>query len=74
MHGLILMQTKTMKARTSKKAQFFTESVIRQMTRLAKEYDAINLAQGMPDFEAPAKVKEAAIDAIKGNLNQYEIT
>ncbi len=44
------------------------------MTRLAKQYGAINLAQGMPDFEAPSKMKSAAIKAIREDMNQYEIT
>ncbi|HZW84856.1 MAG TPA: aminotransferase class I/II-fold pyridoxal phosphate-dependent enzyme [Nitrososphaerales archaeon] len=44
------------------------------MTRLANQYGAINLAQGMPDFEAPSAIKTAAIDAIRGDMNQYEIT
>ena len=43
----------------SRKAASFTESVIREMTRLALAYDAINLAQGFPDFAAPVEVKEA---------------
>ncbi len=68
------MQAKAVRARVSKKAQYFTESVIRQMTRLAKQYGAINLAQGMPDFEAPPRIKSAAIKAIREDLNQYEIT
>ena len=62
------------KAHVSKKAKLFTESVIRQMTRLANQYGAINLAQGMPDFDAPVRVKVAAEQAIRDNLNQYEIT
>jgi len=62
------------KAHVSKKAQYFTESVIRQMTRLSNQYGAINLAQGMPDFEAPPRIKREAIKAIRENLNQYEIT
>ena len=68
------MQAKAVRARVSKKAQYFTESVIRQMTRLAKQYGAINLAQGMPDFEAPPRIKSAAIKAIREDMNQYEIT
>ena len=44
------------------------------MTRLAYEYDAINLAQGMPDFEPPVSVKDAAAGAIMKGFNQYEIT
>jgi aminotransferase len=58
----------------SKKAQQFTESVIREMTRLAMEHHAVNLAQGFPDFAAPAEVKEAAIRAIRADINQYAIT
>ena len=58
----------------SHKAQQFTESVIREMTRLAMEHGAINLAQGFPDFAAPAEVKEAAVRAIRADINQYAIT
>lgn len=52
----------------------FTESVIREMTRLAMVHGAINLAQGFPDFPAPAFVKQAAVDAINADVNQYAIT
>jgi aspartate/methionine/tyrosine aminotransferase len=52
----------------------FTESVIRGMTRLANEHGAINLAQGFPNFAAPAVLKEAAVKAIQGDVNQYAIT
>ena len=58
----------------SKKAQKFTESVIREMTRLAQQHNAVNLAQGFPDFPAPEEVKEAAVQAIRADINQYEIT
>ncbi len=60
--------------RASLKAQSLTESVIREMTRLAIEHDAINLAQGFPDFQAPDEVKQAACDAIAADVNQYPIT
>ncbi len=60
--------------RLSEKAERFTESVIREMTRKAMIHDAINLAQGFPDFPAPAIVKQAAIDAIDADINQYAIT
>jgi aspartate/methionine/tyrosine aminotransferase len=59
---------------TATRTHGFTESVIRGMTRLANEYDAINLAQGFPNFPAPDVVKNAAIEAIKDNINQYAIT
>ena len=52
----------------------FTESVIREMTRVAQEHGAINLAQGFPDFPMPAVMKAAACDAINADLNQYAIT
>ncbi len=58
----------------SKKALQFTESVIREMTRLAQKHDAINLAQGFPDFAANSQVKEAAIAAVRKDVNQYAIT
>jgi len=58
----------------SEKARQFTESVIREMTRLAIEHGAMNLAQGFPDFAAPAEVKEAAQRAIAADINQYAIT
>ncbi len=58
----------------SDKAAQFTESVIREMTRLAIQHGAINLAQGFPDFPAPAAIKDAAIRAITDNVNQYAIT
>ena len=58
----------------SYKAAQFTESVIREMTRLAMEYNAVNLSQGFPDFAAPEILKKAASDAIFADVNQYAIT
>jgi aspartate/methionine/tyrosine aminotransferase len=58
----------------SRKARSLTESVIREMTRLAIAHDAINLAQGFPDFPAPEAVKQAACEAINADINQYPIT
>jgi aspartate/methionine/tyrosine aminotransferase len=52
----------------------FTESVIREMTRLALQVGAVNLAQGFPDFPAPAELKAAARQAIDDDVNQYAIT
>jgi aspartate/methionine/tyrosine aminotransferase len=51
--------------------QFFTESIIRDMTRVADEHDAINLAQGFPNFDPPAVLVEAAVEALRGGHNQY---
>jgi len=62
------------KLRASFRTESFTESVIREMTRLAMEHDAINLAQGFPDFAAPEQIKRAAQEAVAGDLNQYPIT
>src|SRR5882762_9224701 len=61
-------------ARISAKAGQFTESVIREMTRFALEYNAINLSQGFPDFPAPTEIKRAAQEAIGADINQYAIT
>src|SRR5919202_1001960 len=58
----------------SHKAEQFTESVIREMTRQAHLYGAINLSQGFPDFAAPEALKLAACDAIMADVNQYAIT
>jgi aspartate/methionine/tyrosine aminotransferase len=58
----------------STKTRFFTESVIREMTRRALKSGAVNLAQGFPDFAAPAELKEAAKRAIDEEYNQYAIT
>jgi aspartate/methionine/tyrosine aminotransferase len=58
----------------SQRISRFTESVIREMTRLAVQYGAINLAQGFPDFAANAELKAAAAAAIDADINQYAIT
>lgn len=58
----------------SEKASHFTESVIREMTRIAAEHKAVNLAQGFPDFPAPQDIKDAAVRAVLANHNQYAIT
>lgn len=59
---------------TAKRASTFQESVIREMTRVANQHGAINLAQGFPDFPMPAPMKDAACAAIQGDINQYAIT
>ncbi len=58
----------------SKKAKRFTESVIREMTRLCRQHGAVNLSQGFPDFPAPQEIKDAACRAIARDVNQYAIT
>src|SRR5437879_11381892 len=58
----------------SDKVEHFTESVIREMTRQAMLYGAVNLAQGFPDFPAPAEIKQAAQQAVANDVNQYAIT
>jgi aspartate/methionine/tyrosine aminotransferase len=58
----------------ARKATQFTESVIREMTRLNQQYGGVNLSQGFPDFAAPAAVKEAACRAIMADVNQYAVT
>lgn len=63
-----------MKNYSSERALKFTESVIRDMTRVCLKHQGVNLAQGFPDFPAPSEIKEAAIQAISSNFNQYAIT
>lgn len=66
-----------MRTLVSDRSTRFTESVIREMTRLCLVYQGdrgINLAQGFPDFPAPAAVKDAACAAIQSDVNQYAIT
>ena len=58
----------------SKRVQGFTESVIREMTRVNNQHDGINLAQGMPNFPPPKEIIEAAHRAIDGDFHQYAIT
>ena len=56
------------------RTEHFTESVIREMSRLAVQHGAVNLAQGFPDFPAPADLKQKACEAILADINQYPIT
>lgn len=63
-----------MRQMVSQKSQLFGESVIRAMSRLAAQHQAINLAQGFPDFPCPPEIKQAAKEAIDADVNQYAIT
>lgn len=62
------------KPRISAKAASFTESVIREMSREAAKYNAVNLGQGFPDWPAPEDIKQKAMEAIGADHNQYAIT
>ncbi len=68
------MTTDPTRGRVARRTETFTESVIREMTRIAREHGAINLAQGFPDFPAPQVLKEAAVAAVRADVNQYAIT
>ena len=59
-----------MRLRLSKRTRPFQESVIREMTRLCDQHGGVNLAQGFPDFPAPAAIKEAASRAVLDDVNQ----
>jgi aminotransferase len=65
---------KTAPAPAASRADAFSESVIREMTRLAIKHKAINLAQGFPDFSCPEELKQAACYAVNADINQYAIT
>src|SRR6266576_6488950 len=58
----------------ARRTSTFTESEIREMTRIAQMHEAVNLAQGFPDFPMPEPMKDAACAAIQGNINQYAVT
>jgi aminotransferase len=58
----------------SKRVQGFTESVIREMTRVSAQYGGVNLAQGFPNFPPPRELVEAAHRALDGDFHQYAIT
>jgi len=60
--------------RTAEHLNLFTESVIREMTRIANKHGAINLSQGFPDFSPPAELLAAAQLAIQGDHHQYAVT
>lgn len=72
--GVIMSISPELRKRISQKAGTFTESVIREMTRLAVKHNCVNLAQGMPDFPCPEELKKAAHRAIDDDINQYAIT
>lgn len=59
---------------TALRLRGFTESVIREMTRVAQRHGAINLSQGFPDYDPPAELLEAATRAMQGNCHQYAVT
>src|SRR6202789_3907140 len=59
---------------TAQRLAIFQESVIREMTRLANQHEAINLAQGFPDFEPPDALVEALVKSARGPHHQYSIT
>lgn len=69
-----MAQPEALRNRISRKAASFTESVIREMSREAVKYGAVNLGQGFPDWPAPPDIKQKAIEAIEADHNQYAIT
>ena len=63
-----------MRPMVSERSTRFTESVIREMTRLCQRHQGVNLAQGFPDFPALPAIKDAASRAVQEDVNQYAIT
>jgi aminotransferase len=61
-------------SRMSERVQGFTESVIREMTRVVNQHGGVNLAQGMPNFAPPKEIVDAAHRALDGDFHQYAIT
>ena len=68
------MKSRHTRTAVSGRTRLLSESVIREMTRLADRHGAINLAQGFPDFPPPSRIKTAAIRAIEADFNQYAVT
>ncbi len=66
--------SRAQQSRTAQRTHGFTESVIREMTRVADMHEALNLAQGFPDFPAPEALKAAACAAVRRDVNQYAVT
>src|SRR5512141_3514009 len=60
--------------RTSRRTSVFTESLIREMTRVAQQHGAVNLSQGFPDFNPPQVILDAAKAEMDGDHHQYAIT
>ncbi len=69
-----MIQPKHSQKRISNKAASFSESVLREMSREAAKYGAVNLAQGFPDWAASDDIKQKAMLAIADDHNQYAIT
>jgi len=69
-----MTQPRPSRSCVSRKAGSFTESVIREMSREAVKYGAVNLGQGFPDWPAPEKIKQKAVEAIVADHNQYAVT
>lgn len=69
-----MTQPRLSRSRISRKAGSFTESVIREMSREAVKYGAVNLGQGFPDWSAPEDIKQKAVEAIVDDHNQYAVT
>ena len=68
------LESKISKSHVSLKAASFTESVIREMSREAVKFGAVNLGQGFPDWAAPEEIKQKAQEAISADHNQYAVT
>ena len=56
------------------RTKYFTDSVIRRMTRIANKYGAVNLSQGFPDFDPPQELKDALAKVAEGHIHQYAVT
>lgn len=58
----------------SNRLDWFSESVIRKMTRIANKYEAINLSQGFPDFDPPKEILDRLKEVADEGPHQYSIT
>ena len=58
----------------SNRVSFFTESIIRKMTRISNEYNAVNLSQGFPDFDPPKELLNSLSEVVNKGPHQYAVT
>jgi L-glutamine---4-(methylsulfanyl)-2-oxobutanoate aminotransferase len=58
----------------SNRVSFFTESIIRKMTRISNVYNAVNLSQGFPDFDPPKELLNSLSHVVSRGPHQYAVT
>ena len=73
MYQIKEVKKRVMEDKLSSVVKTFTPSPIQELSHLAQRCNAINLAEGFPDFPAPSHIKNAAVSAINSDFNQYRL-